>query len=121
MTDTDEAYRVLWETHRDHWIKLAMAEGVTLECDQTEPDPCFEFYIKSTVPGRPDMCLMSMLFTWRLAEDEARGLTYGRYWCFPGRDHFGFLAALEQAKRWDADPDSEPQGWIKAWDGRRSG
>lgn len=59
-----------------------------------------------------------MAFNWRIS--ESFGLSYGRSWCYEGRSDGTFIAAVLAAIRWGGDPDSEPRGWIKSWDGRRN-
>jgi hypothetical protein len=55
-----------------------------------------------------------MLYNYRIVETDVKHpLLYGRYWCF------GSLSGAAVALMlWDGSADTEPIGWVKAWDGR---
>lgn len=67
--------------------------------------------------GRHHIDVVKMLFNWRVCETlvDHPGL-YDRHWCFPKLED-----ALVAVALWDGAEDTEPTGWIKAWDGRRDG
>jgi hypothetical protein len=61
--------------------------------------------------------VLPMIYTDRIActpvDDET---IYDRFWCYPKGG-----AALFAAVVWDGADDTEPVGWLKAYDGRRHG
>ena len=65
-----------------------------------------------------------MGFNWRIHTIRVDGHPWEwsvRYWCYEGRGQASFMAAVCAAKAWDGGGDTEPVGWIKAWDGRYGG
>lgn len=64
-----------------------------------------------------------MLFNWRLHTvcADAGPLEWSdRFWCYEGRGWDAYTRAVLAAHAWDGAADTEPVGWIKAWDGRRA-
>lgn len=62
-----------------------------------------------------EVWLVRMAFNWRILETHPGACGYGRFWCYPGRGADTFVVALRHALSYG---DGEPDGWIKAWDGR---
>lgn len=63
---------------------------------------------------------MAMLYNWRLVETPKNcPLLIDRWWCYQGRSRLALMALTLAAMEWIKDDAAEPQGWIKAWDGRR--
>jgi hypothetical protein len=121
---TDEEYvarlrRRQDELYRNEQLRLltiALTAGVVLFQDPTCPQhPAFQY----TPPDGswPFVHLHRMIFNWRLSEYDGF-LSYGRFWCFEGRGDVTFRRALHQLVAWQGNPRAQPQGWIKAWDGR---
>jgi hypothetical protein len=50
----------------------------------------------------------------RIVTTTLDGLGYDRHWCYET-----VLAAILAAAVWDGAPGSDPDGWVKAHDGRR--
>lgn len=76
-----------------------------------------------TVGYGPNGCsridVMRILFNYRITETSLPDTNYySRHWCCDGRK---LADAVMAAREWAGDPYSEPQGWIKAWDGRIGG
>ena len=69
----------------------------------------------ATVGGR-HVELLAMIFTTRVVETPVDcDYVYGRFWCYSSP-----LAAAAAVEAWDKAEDTEPVGWVKAWDGRRN-
>jgi hypothetical protein len=65
--------------------------------------------------------VMPMLTNWRLHTIRVGRYPWEwseRFWCYKGRGPESFTAALLAAHAWDGADDTEPAGWIKAYDGR---
>lgn len=98
-------------------VDLAKTYGVELHpLDDGEAD---EKFVYSPPDGRRDVLVMRMTFNWRIAEADYPGAWGLRHWCFEGTDVATFIRVVRQLAIWQGDPDSEPRGWIKAWDDRR--
>lgn len=68
--------------------------------------------------------VIPMLVNWRLHIVKVDGgeLAWShRHWCYDGLGRTAFTAAVLAAHAWDVADETEPQGWIKSWDGRRNG
>lgn len=66
--------------------------------------------------------VIPMIFNWRVHTVRVDGGPWEwseRFWCYEGRGWDSYLAAVLAAHVWDGADDTEPAGWIKAWDGRR--
>jgi len=65
---------------------------------------------------------IKMLFNWRLCETEFDEMTYARHWCYYDNGPHGLTLLCGNALAWQARGfEGEPEGWIKAYDGRRAG
>jgi hypothetical protein len=104
----------VWES--DQLIRKAQLLEVPLEL--VDPDEYGWYVYRYDGFGGRSVHLAKMIFNWRISECDGP-LTYARHWCFEGRGEDTFLRAALALKTWNCDPDSEPRGFIKSWDGRR--
>ena len=65
-----------------------------------------------TVNGR-DICVMRMMYNWRLVRNLPGGDEYDRAWCYYGTGADALMRAVAAAAAWDGADDSEPEGWDK--------
>lgn len=121
-SSSDEALDQLIYDHRKQMIDLAaLVPGITLSSDAFPVDAGLVFMYEPPNEDWPQIAIVRMIWNWRIAEVEIPGYTYGpRYWCYRGTDTRVFLQAATALAEWKGDPQSEPQNWIKAWDGRRA-
>lgn len=101
---------------RLRYLEMAELEGVVLDPLPQEYGMAFSFK-NVEQPDWPEIHLSRMLVNWRI--QESVGLFYGRYWCYASLSDHSFINAIRALKEWQGDPNAEPAGWIKAWDGRR--
>lgn len=93
-------------------VQVAAAGGIDVE-----PLPREALYFGVSVRPLPDgqeVWLVRLLVNWRIV--ESREGWPGRFWCYPGTEMQTFAIAVQHAALYG---DGEPDGWIKAWDGRR--
>lgn len=66
--------------------------------------------------------IIPMLVNFRVVETPRERLyEHGRFWCYPAGGPLHFAIVVLNVLEWGGDPNSEPTGWAKAWDGRRNG
>lgn len=104
---------------RDRFLERARREGVELVPLPAEYGLAFS-YENPDEPVWPEVHLSRMLVNWRLQVVEIPGCTYDRYWCYENLSERSFAIAARALADWRGDPESEPTGWIRSWDGRRS-
>jgi hypothetical protein len=81
-----------------------------------DPD-AYGIGVRVMTTDRCHVDLVRMIFNWRICEtDLGAGLSYGRYWCFPGTGNETFDRALAEALRYGGRPDDQPAGFIKSWE-----
>lgn len=99
-------------------VDLAAAEGVELHALGDDFASGLHFAYQPAQQSRPEIHLSCMLVNWRICESDRYSATYRRHWCFAGTGVETFTRAVKALAAWDGDPDTEPAGWVKTWDGR---
>lgn len=93
-------------------VKLAADEGTIVTALPAEVE-WFGVHVRD-MPGG-EVWAVRMMFNWRVLETPDEW-SIGRSWCYLGIGPETFLLAVRHAALYG---DGEPDGWIKAWDGRR--
>lgn len=102
-------------TDPEFYVKAAH-ELYALDIEPLPPEAgYFGFKVRDLADGW-EVWVVRMLVNWRVLETLPDSWGYGRFWCYPGTGLHSFLAAVINAALYG---DGEPDGWIKAWDGRR--
>jgi hypothetical protein len=93
------------------------ARAVGFEITRVLPEFGLNFRVRHLDDQR-EVWLLRMLTNWRVQETFSEGQPAGRYWCYAGLGMATFMRALRHAACYG---DGEPDGWVRAHDGRRGG